>query len=143
MSDVKIKIKLGPNGKMPTKAHDTDACFDVYSAHGGHIYTGQAMKVVTDLFMDIPAGWEAQIRGRSGLAFKHRVLSLFGTIDAGYHGEIGLMLMNEGPAFSFEKGDRVAQFKISRVPEVELELVEEFTQVTERGEKGFGSSGSK
>ena len=102
-------------------------------------------KIPTGLFLEIPAGYEAQIRPRSGLADKKgvSVLNSPGTIDSDYRGELGVILVNLGnEPFTVKSGDRIAQMVISplvRASVVEAELLSE----TERGIQGFGSTGAK
>lgn len=101
--------------------------------------------VKTGLFMELPVGYEAQVRPRSGLAFKHgiTVLNSPGTIDADYRGEIGVILVNlSNENFTIENGERIAQMVISKHKRAKWILVEELSD-TERGEGGFGSTGKK
>lgn len=95
--------------------------------------------------MELPEGFEAQVRPRSGLAFKHgiTVLNSPGTIDADYRGEIGVLLINHGQeAFVIEDGERVAQLVIAKYERIDWEEVESLTE-SERGAGGFGSTGVK
>ena len=97
----------------------------------------------TGLVMQLPPDAEAQVRPRSGLALKHgvTVLNAPGTIDAGYRGEVGIILANFGDApFVVEKGMKVAQIVVARVEQAEVAEVEE-TDETDRGAGGFGSTG--
>ena len=101
--------------------------------------------VKTGLFIELPVGCEAQVRPRSGLAFKHglTVLNTPGTIDADYRGEIGVILVNlSNEDFTIENGERVAQMVIAKHEQAEWKLVEELSN-TERGAGGFGSTGKK
>lgn len=101
--------------------------------------------VKTGLFMEMPAGYEAQVRPRSGLALKKgiTVLNTPGTIDADYRGEIGVILINLSQEdFVVEDGERIAQMIIARHEQGELIAVEVLDE-TERGEGGFGHSGVK
>lgn len=99
--------------------------------------------IPTGLFIALPAGYEAQVRPRSGLALKHglTVLNAPGTIDADYRGEVGVVLINlsEQP-FTIEDGERVAQLVVARHEQVEWRPVEQLAD-TERGAGGFGHSG--
>ncbi|MFM1771140.1 MAG: Deoxyuridine 5-triphosphate nucleotidohydrolase [Bacteroidota bacterium] len=101
--------------------------------------------VPTGLFMELPVGTEAQIRPRSGLAFKHgiTVLNTPGTIDADYRGEIKVLLVNlSNDVFTIEPGERIAQMVIAK--HEQIEWVEQQTlSESERGEGGFGSTGVK
>lgn len=99
--------------------------------------------VPTGLFMELPVGYEAQVRPRSGLAAKHglTVLNSPGTIDADYRGEIGVILVNlSQTAFTIKNGERVAQMVIAKHERVEWEEVQQLSE-TSRGEGGFGSTG--
>ena len=101
--------------------------------------------VPTGLVFELPAGFEAQVRPRSGLALKHgvTVLNSPGTIDADYRGEVKVLLINLGEApFEVRRGDRIAQVVIAPVAQVELIPVETVAD-TDRGQGGFGSTGSK
>ena len=99
----------------------------------------------TGLFVELPQGFEAQIRPRSGLALKHgiTVLNSPGTIDADYRGEIMVLLINLGAeVFEIKNGDRIAQMIVSNHASVEFVEVRELTE-TERGAAGYGSTGKK
>lgn len=101
--------------------------------------------IPTGLYMELPAGYEAQVRPRSGMALKKgiTVLNTPGTIDADYRGEIGIILINlSAEAVVIEPGERIAQMVIARYEQVEIEAVEVLTE-TERGAGGFGHSGVK
>lgn len=103
----------------------------------------QRVLVPTGLFIELPAGFEAQIRPRSGLAFKYgvTVLNSPGTIDADYRGEIKILLVNlSDKAFEIKHSERIAQMIVAKHERVEWELTEELTQ-TQRGEGGFGHTG--
>lgn len=106
---------------------------------------GERCLVPTGLRMALPAGVEAQVRPRSGLALKHgiTVLNTPGTIDADYRGLIGVILINLGQQpFVINDGERIAQMVIARHEQAEWQLVETLSE-TERGEGGFGHSGKK
>ena len=110
-----------------------------------HIAPLQRKLVKTGLFIEVPSGYEAQIRPRSGLAIKHgiTVLNSPGTVDADYRGEIGIILVNlSDTEFVINDGDRIAQMIISRHETAELVEVDELIE-TERGAGGFGHSGEK
>ncbi|NLR92393.1 dUTP diphosphatase [Flammeovirga agarivorans] len=101
--------------------------------------------VPTGLYIELPQGYEAQVRPRSGLAFKHglSVLNAPGTIDADYRGEIGVLLVNlSNEQFEVKDGERVAQLVIAKHETVEWEPVETLSD-TERGAGGYGSTGKK
>jgi dUTP pyrophosphatase len=101
--------------------------------------------VKTGLFIEIPEGYEAQVRPRSGLALKKgvTVLNSPGTIDADYRGEIGVILVNlSQQPFEIESGDRIAQLIFAKVEQANWKITEELNP-SERGEGGFGSTGKK
>ena len=105
----------------------------------------QRVLVPTGLFMELPVGYEAQVRPRSGLAFKHGigVLNSPGTIDADYRGEIKIILVNlSDQLFEIQDGERIAQMVISAHVQVQLEEVEILSE-TKRGAGGFGHTGHK
>ena len=105
----------------------------------------QRTLVKTGLFMELPIGYEAQVRPRSGLAFKKgiTVLNSPGTIDADYRGEISVILVNlSDEEFVIEDGERVAQMVIAKHEQADWEVVVELVE-TERGTGGFGSTGVK
>lgn len=101
--------------------------------------------VKTGLFIELPVGYEAQVRPRSGLAFKKgiTVLNSPGTVDADYRGEIGVILVNlSNEPFVVENGERIAQLVIAKHEQAEWMEVEELSE-TSRGAGGFGSTGKK
>jgi len=106
---------------------------------------GARALVPTGLAMALPAGYEAQIRPRSGLAYKHGVtcLNTPGTIDADYRGEVKVLLINHGDIpFKISRGERIAQMVIAPITQPEFISVNELTE-TARGEGGFGSTGTQ
>ena len=142
--EVKIKI-IHADASIPLQANPGDAGMDLYSIETAEIPSGEAKLIKTGLQIELPKGTEAQIRPRSGLALKHSVtvLNSPGTIDEGYRGEIGVILINHGKEpFLVEKSMRIAQMVIQTVPLVQLIEVDELSQ-SERGASGFGSSGTK
>ena len=101
--------------------------------------------IKTGLFIELPIGYEAQVRPRSGLAAKKgiTVLNAPGTIDADYRGEIGVILVNlSNEAFTIENGERIAQLVLAKHERATWTLVEELSE-TKRGEGGFGSTGTR
>jgi dUTP pyrophosphatase len=105
---------------------------------------GRRALVPTGLVLELPAGWEAQVRPRSGLALRHgvTVLNAPGTIDADYRGEVGVLLVNLGErAFTVARGDRIAQLVLARCERVALAEARAASP-TRRGSGGFGSTGT-
>lgn len=106
---------------------------------------GERALVPTGFCMALPAGYEAQIRPRSGLAYKHGLtcLNTPGTIDADYRGEVKVLLINHGQdPFTINRGERIAQMVITPITQPDFELVSELSE-TDRGAGGFGSTGVK
>lgn len=135
--------KLDSSATIPSQAHPGDAGLDLSSIEDVTIAPGARRLVRTGLAVEIPDGFEGQVRPRSGLALKHgiTVLNAPGTIDAGYRGEVGVVLANFGEApFAVEKGMRIAQLVIAAVARVTIEVADSLSS-SERGEGGYGSSG--
>ncbi len=108
---------------------------------------GQSVRVPTGVRIALPSGHEGQVRPRSGLAARHgvTVLNAPGTIDEDYRGEVQVLLINHGSAdFTIESGDRIAQLIVAPVSHVQVEAVDDEAALggTERGDGGFGSTGS-
>ena len=144
---IKVKISMLENCRdlIPAKAHADDAAFDLRSRVDISIPVNKSTLVPTGVFMELPVNYEAQVRPRSGLALKHNLTltNSPGTIDAGYRGEVGVIMFNHGPEnFAVSRGDRIAQMVICKLPEVELVSVEKLSESC-RGEGGFGSTGKK
>ncbi|MBQ3672559.1 MAG: dUTP diphosphatase [Kiritimatiellae bacterium] len=135
--------RIHPDATLPAYAHASDAGMDVRSVEDLTIPAGRRALVHTGLVMELPLGYEAQVRPRSGLALKHgiTVLNTPGTIDAGYRGEVGVILANFGEAdFVVKKGDKIAQIVIAPVTQPEIVEVADVNE-TDRGAGGFGSTG--
>ena len=140
--EIKVKLHSGCDDLMPVKAHSDDAAYDLRSRCDIVLEPGVSTLVPTGVYIELPVGYEAQIRPRSGLALKHDLMltNSPGTVDAGYRGEIGVIMYNAGrAAFPITRGDRIAQMVICRLPDVELVQADELNS-TLRGEGGFGST---
>ncbi|WP_291997221.1 dUTP diphosphatase [Candidatus Accumulibacter sp. ACC012] len=141
-----LKIKrLSPAATLPEYSFPGDAGLDISSADTVEIAPSEVRLVPTGIAIELPVGTEAQIRPRSGLALKHgiTVLNTPGTIDQGYRGELGVILINHGKLpYQVEVGMRIAQLVIKPVLTVEVEEVEDLSD-SERGAGGFGSTGTK
>lgn len=145
-AEVPVMVKVLPHGEglaLPAYATDGAAGMDVVSAEDVTIAPGARHAVATGLSVAIPAGYEIQVRPRSGLALKHgiTVANAPGTIDSDYRGEVKAILINLGDApFEILRGDRVAQLVLAPVTRAGWLRVDEL-DATERGEGGFGSTG--
>jgi len=140
---LKIK-KLTGDAILPQYAHQGDAGADLFANERAEIGPGQSKMVKTGISIELPENTEAQVRPRSGLAYKHQitVLNTPGTIDEGYRGEIGVILINHGTeTFIVEKGMKIAQMVVKPVIEIEIREVDELSN-THRGAGGFGSTGN-
>lgn len=145
---MKVRIKRLPEARdllLPSPASAGSAGFDLRAAIAQELVLrpGERLLVPTGLVLEIPRGWEGQVRPRSGLALKHGIgiLNSPGTIDSDYRGEVGVILVNLGESpFSLQRGDRIAQLVFSRVEPVEWEEVETLEE-SSRGGGGFGSTG--
>lgn len=141
---VKIK-KAHPDVPTPEYKTSGAAGCDVCAAESGNIPSGGTRLFDTGLFLEVPEGYECQIRPRSGLALKNQVtvLNAPGTLDSDYRGELKILLYNAGPwTHKVEVGDRIAQLVFAPVKQATFEVVEELNE-TDRGTGGFGSTGVK
>ncbi len=142
---MKIRIqRLRPEAQLPGYAHGPleDAGLDLHAAEDALLEPNVPALVPTGLAIEIPPGYEAQVRPRSGLAAKHAIIvpNSPGTIDPGYRGEVRVILLNLGrQAYQIHRGDRIAQLVLARYEAVEWE--ETGLTETKRGAGGFGSSG--
>lgn len=142
---MKIRIsRLRPEAQLPRYAHgpDEDAGLDLHATAAVLLEPGKPALVPTGLAIELPPGYEAQIRPRSGLALRHAITlpNAPATIDPGYRGEIQVILLNLGrEAYQIHAGDRIAQMIISKYERIEW--VESDLAASDRGSGGFGSSG--
>lgn len=139
---LKIK-KLNPDAVVPSYSHPGDAGLDIFALDALTIGPGESKMVKTGISIELPPGTEGQVRPRSGLALKHQMtlLNSPGTIDEGYRGEIGVIVINHGKqSFEVTKGMKIAQLLVKPVIRVEVEEVADLSD-TARGAGGFGSTG--
>ena len=142
--EIKYLMKPGAEDLAPARAHEHDAAYDLRAAADAVLVPGTPVLVATGLFMELPPGTEAQVRPRSGLALKHgiSVLNSPGTIDAGYRGEVSVILYNTGhKPYPVKRGERIAQMVVQQLPDVRLVAAPDLT-VSDRGAGGFGSTGT-
>jgi len=142
---MKIKIqRIAGNAELPEYAHGSseDAGMDLRAVEGATLIPGIPLAVPTGLTIELPPGFEAQVRPRSGLALKHAITvpNAPATIDPGYRGEIKVILLNLGRQnYEIRPGDRIAQMVIARYEAIEWQEGE--LGKSTRGTSGFGSSG--
>lgn len=135
-----IKVMLDNGAKMPTRAHDTDAGYDLYSRETCIVGAKEAATFDTGVHVQIPAGYVGFLKSKSGLNCKFGIVGE-GVIDAGYTGSIRVKLYNHsGRDVQFEAGDKLIQLVLLPIITPSLELADAFEE-TERGDNGFGSSG--
>ncbi|MBT7705911.1 dUTP diphosphatase [archaeon] len=146
MNQVKIKIKkLIPEAIIPNYSHDGDAGMDVYSTINFILKSRHRTAIPTGLSMEIPKGYEVQVRPKSGLAIKFgvTVLNTPGTIDSGYRGEVKVILVNHSSEdYEIKKGEKIAQIVLAKYETAQIVEAEDLSG-TARGEGGFGSTGLK
>lgn len=166
---IKVGFKrLSDGAIIPTKAHQSDSGFDLFASEDVIIEPGETSIVPTGIAVELPKGYEAQVRPRSGITAKTKLRVQLGTIDQEYTGEIGVIVDNiaDDPfgntsryikyvdgseirqdedipdgTYHIRKGDRIAQLVVQSLPAVTAVEIENFSEESERGEDGFGSSG--
>ena len=141
---MKMRI-VSKTGRMPKYETAGAAGFDIAASLDEPMIlkAGERALVPTGLFFEVPVGFEAQVRARSGLAIKHGIglVNGIGTIDSDYRGEVRVPLINwSSEDFTINDGERIAQVIVTACLQAELEIVEELSD-TERGEGGFGHTG--
>ena len=141
---MKLKIKkLNENAKPFKYAHEGDAGLDVYSSEDTIIKAGERGVVKTGIAIALERGYVALVWDKSGLAVKRGIKTMAGVIDSGFRGEVGIVLFNTSKEdFKIEKHDKIAQILIQKIEQAEIEEVETLDE-TQRGEGGFGSTGTK
>lgn len=140
---MKLKFKLLTKAaRLPQYAHDGDSGMDICATEAVSIFPKSWGVIATGLAAVIPSGYELQVRPRSGMAARDGVVAAFGTVDAGYRGEIKVTLYNHSQnIYSTEIGDRIAQLVLAPVTRAEIEATDDLGEATERGANGFGSTG--
>ena len=137
--------KLHEFAIVPHYAHPGDAGLDLFAIAQQNILPGETQLIKTGIAIALPSGYEAQIRPRSGLALKHSitVLNSPGTVDSGYRGEIGIVLINHGKkTFQVVPGMKVAQMVVTAFIQAKVTVVNDLDS-TVRGDSGYGSTGTR
>ena len=146
-TQVQLKVKRLPHCRaLPQYATAGSAGLDLVNAltEAKVLGAGDRCRIPTGIIVEIPVGYEGQVRPRSGLADKAGIslTNCVGTIDSDYRGEVQVLVINHGDKpYTFEPGERIAQLLLMPVPRVEIIEVEELSESAERGEGGFGSTG--
>lgn len=148
MEQITVGIKtVGPYARVPEYKTARSSGADVYSADEDFIlHPGERRLVHTGVYLQIPDGYEVQVRARSGLSLKHgiTVLNGVGTIDSDYQGECNVILVNHGKdLWECKRGERIAQFVLAPVCQMLFQGMIDFSEETNRGAGGFGSTGMK
>jgi dUTP pyrophosphatase len=143
MSQLRVR-RLHPEARLPTRAYDGDAGLDLYAVETMTLEPGERASVSTGIAVEIPPGQAGLVLPRSGLAARHGIalVNAPGLIDAGYRGEVRVLLLNtdRAAAFTVGPGERIAQLVLVRVETPTVTEVQELA-LSERGAGGFGSSG--
>jgi len=142
MTTVAIQ-KLRPHAIVPDYAHPGDAGVDLYAAEDHTLKPGERVLAPTGIAVAIPNGYEGQVRPKSGLALRQglSIVNTPGTVDAGYRGEVGVLLINLGQeTVQVRRGQKIAQMVFTKVERARLEVVEKLDE-TPRSSGGFGSTG--
>jgi dUTP pyrophosphatase len=138
---MKMKVKLDEGAFMPIRAHEDDAGYDLRTPHRCVLHPHDDVIIDTGVHVQIPTGYVGFLKAKSGLNVKNNITGT-GVIDSGYTGSIRVKLYNHGyTAHTFNKGDKLIQLVILPIITPELEQVLELEK-TDRGDNGFGSSGS-
>ena len=139
-----MKVYVEPNANIPVRAHATDAGLDLHCTKGGIIWPFCHKTFDTGVHFALPAGTWGKIESKSGLNINHNIVSCGGTVDEPYRGSVRVKLYNLGwKPYRFKAGDKIAQIVITDyyAPKIELVDSEEALGKTDRGNRGFGSSG--
>lgn len=137
---IQIKVKLDHGAYIPEKAHSTDAGYDIRTPHRFTLRANDMVCVHTGIHISIPEGYYGRLESRSGLCRDHEITTEAGIIDAGYTGEICVILRSGRASRNFEAGDKITQLVIEQLPDTELMQADTLDD-TERGSDGFGSTG--
>jgi dUTP pyrophosphatase len=142
---VELRVtRLREEATLPSRAHEGDAGLDLHACEAAHIGPGERWSVATGIAVEIPEGHAGLVLPRSGLAREHGIslVNAPGLIDAGYRGEVAVLLLNTDPAetFRIEPGDRIAQLVVLPVAIADVVESDALTE-SARGDGGFGSSG--
>lgn len=140
MKSLQIK-QLSESATLPTRSHEHDAGLDLYASEDTLVTYTHSSVVPTGIAVNIPPGYEGQIRPRSGKSSKTNLRVILGTVDCGYNGEIGVIAdtLNKSN-YLVKKGEKIAQLVISPIITPSLEIVDQFHTQSDRGSNGFGST---
>ena len=146
LNEIEIML-LSDNAIVPTRSYETDSGLDLYAAESVRIKAGETVVIKTDIAVNIPVGFEAQVRPRSGVTSVTKLRVQLGTVDQSYNGNIGVIVDNisneetRANAIHVFKGDKIAQLVLTPVVTPKAKVVDNFNDIKERGSNGFGSTG--
>src|SRR5699024_3855346 len=140
MKSLQIK-QLSESATLPTRAHEHDGGLDLYASEDTLVTYTHASVIPTGIAVNIPPGYEGQIRPRSGKSSKTNLRVILGTVDATYNVELGVIedTLNKSE-YLVKKGEKIAQLVVTPIVTTQLEIVDQFDTQSARGSKGFGSS---
>ena len=140
MKSLQIK-QLSESATLPTRSFPTDSGLDLYASEDTLVTYTHASVIPTGIAVNIPPGYEGQIRPRSGKSSKTNLRVILGTVDATYNGELGVIAdtLNKSE-YLVKKGEKIAQLVISPIVTPSLEIVDQFNTQSDRGSNGFGST---
>ena len=161
MEKIKVAIEISKDEILPIYATPTDAGMDIHAYESIYIKPQETKIIPTGIRVAIPEGYEIQVRPRSGLSYNTplRIANSVGTIDAGFRGEIGIIMTNTSEfkenndlyilkekgnkkgTYLIRKGDRIAQLVLQKVPRIEWEVVKDVSKIGTNRDGGFGSTG--
>ena len=143
MKSLQIK-QLSESATLPTRSHEHDAGLDLYASEDTLVTYTHASVIPTGIAVNIPPGYEGQIRPRSGKSSKTNLRVILGTVDATYNGELGVIAdtLNKSE-YLVKKGEKIAQLVVQKVELPQLDVVNQFGSQSERGVNGFGSTDEK
>ena len=137
---MRMNVTLDAGAILPSRAHDLDAGYDLYSRDDAIVYAGDSWTFDTGVHMAIPRGYVGDVESKSGMMMQYGIIT-DGTVDAGYTGSIRVKLFNLSRcAVSIVKGQKIAQLVIKKILTPDLDVVARLEE-TERGDGGFGSTG--
>ena len=141
--EIVVKVSFDKNDSfIPVQMYSNSAGYDLYSGESVLIPKWSRLAINTNIRLDIPKGFYGEIKSRSGLALKNGIIAFNGTVDSGYLGFVFVIIFNNSDVdFNIKKGNRIAQIIFKKCHSVSFKYCEQVNVISDRGVKGFGSSG--
>ena len=141
--EIVVKVSFDKNDSfIPVQMYSDSAGYDLYSGESVLIPKWSRLAINTNIRLDIPKGFYGEIKSRSGLAINNGIIAFNGTVDAGYLGFVFVIIFNNSDIdFNIKKGNRIAQIIFKKCHSVSFKYCEQVSVISDRGVKGFGSSG--